>query len=85
MFIKIIREFHDGMQASVLVGGDSTEPFPVCHSVKQGCVLAPTPFSLYLTAALEASSDKFFDMLNVRGVYLRSRTDGNLFNLARLL
>ena len=31
--VKIIREFHDGMQATVLVDGDTTEPFPVCHGV----------------------------------------------------
>ena len=45
-FTKIIREFHEGMQATVLVDGDLTEPFPVCHGVKQGCILAPTLFWL---------------------------------------
>jgi hypothetical protein len=34
IFVKIIREFHDGMQASVLVDGDTTESSPVCHGVK---------------------------------------------------
>ena len=43
-FTKIIREFHEGMQATVLVDGDLKEPFPVCHGVKQGCILAPTLF-----------------------------------------
>ena len=63
-FTKTIREFHEGMQATVLVDGDLTEPFRVCHGVKQ------------------ASSDNVCDAQC--GVYLRSRTDGKLFNLARL-
>ena len=70
------------MQATVLVDGDLTEPFPVCHGVKQGCILAPTLFGLYLAAVLEASSDNVCDAQC--GVYLRSRKDGKLFNLARL-
>ena len=81
-FTMIIREFHEGMQATVLVDGDLTEPFPVCHGVKQGCILVPTLFGLYLAAVLEASSDNVCDAQC--GVYLRSRTDGKLFNLARL-
>ena len=81
-FTKIIREFHEGMQATVLVDGDLTEAFPVCHGVKQGCILAPTLFGLYLAAVLEASTDNVCDAQRV--VYLRSRTDGKLFNLARL-
>ena len=67
-FTKIIREFHEGMQATVLVDGDSKEPFPVCHGVKQGCILAPTLFGLYLAAVLEASTDSVCDAQ--RGVYL---------------
>ena len=47
--------------------------------MKQGCVLAPTLFSLYLTAVLETMNEG----LN-RGVFIRTRTDGKLFNLARL-
>ena len=70
------------MQATVLVDGDLTERFPVCHGVKQGCILAPTLFGLYLAAVLEASSDNVCDAQC--GVYLRSRTDGKLFNLAHL-
>ncbi|XP_072051734.1 uncharacterized protein [Amphiura filiformis] len=61
IFVKIIREFHDRMQATALVDGDTTEPFPLCHGVKQGCVLAPTLFGLYLAAVLEISSDNLSD------------------------
>ena len=70
------------MQATVLVDGGLTEPFHVGHGVKQGCILAPPLFGLYPAAVLEASSDNVCDAQC--GVYLRSRTDGKLFNLARL-
>lgn len=81
-FVKIMQEFHDGMEATVRIAGDTTESFPVSHGVKQGCVLAPTLFGLYLAAVLETTSDSSCEVH--KGVYLRSRTDGNLFNLARL-
>jgi hypothetical protein len=50
--INIVKEFHSGMKGQVLVGSEPSEAFEVHHGVKQGCVLAPTPFSLFLTAVL---------------------------------
>ena len=47
--------------------------------MKQGCALAPTLFSLHLTAVLDTMNEG----LN-KGVFLRTRTDGKLFNLAQL-
>ena len=45
-FVQIIRSFHDGMFCRVIENGDASDPFPVSKGVKQGCVLAPTLFSL---------------------------------------
>ena len=45
-FIRMVRSFHDGMMARVIHDGAVSEPFPVMNGVKQGCVLAPTLFSL---------------------------------------
>ena len=67
------------MKTQVSVGGEPSDAFVVNHGVKQGCVLAPTLFSLYLTAVLDTMNEG----LN-KGVFLRTRTDGKLFNLARL-
>ena len=40
-FIKMVRQFHDGMLARVQDDGNFSDPFPVTNGVKQGCVLAP--------------------------------------------
>jgi len=49
-FLTILREFHDGMQARVVIGGQESDPFEVLAGVKQGCVLAPAIFNLFLVA-----------------------------------
>ena len=77
--VNIIKQFHCEMKAQVSVGGEPSEAFEVNHGVKQGCVLAPTLFSIYLTAVQETMNEG----LN-RGVFIRTRTDGKLFNHARL-
>ena len=79
-FINIIKLFHEGMEAQVMIGGELSDTFPVTNGVKQGCTLAPTLFALYLAAVLEvAKKDR-----PAEGVWLRTRQDGNLFNLRRL-
>ncbi|KAI8510155.1 hypothetical protein Bbelb_125830 [Branchiostoma belcheri] len=75
----MISSFHEDMYGTVQYDGSSSDPFPIKSGVKQGCVLAPTLFgiffSLLLTFAFHRSED---------GVYLHTRSDGRLFNLARL-
>ena len=50
-FISIIEALHTGMQANVAMSGSVSSDFAVSNGVKQGCVLAPTLFSLYLSHA----------------------------------
>jgi len=78
-FISMVQHFHDGMQARVQENGETSEPFPVTNGVKQGCVLAPTLFSLLFSAML---TNAFRD--GDVGVGIRYRTDGKLFNPRRL-
>ena len=78
-FISIVRQFHDGMRACVLDNGDASEAFSVTNGVKQGCVLAPTLFSMMFSAML---TDAFRD--SDIGILIRFRSDGKLFNLRRL-
>ena len=49
-FLQILREFHDGMSARVTVDGYESDPFDVLVDVKQGCILAPVIFNLFLVA-----------------------------------
>ena len=78
-FISMVQQFHAGMQAQVQDNGETSEPFPVTNGVKQGCVLAPTLFSLVFSAML---TNAFRD--DDVGIDLKYRTDGKLFNLRRL-
>ena len=75
-FISMVRQFHDGMHARVLDDGDSSNVLPVTNGVKQGCVLAPTLFSMVFAAML---SDAFSDN-DMSSIKIRFRTDGKLFN-----
>ena len=78
-FVTPIASFHNGMQARAQENGDISEPFPVMNGVKQGCVLAPTLFSIFFAAML---IDAFTDC--DLGIYIQFRTDGKLFNLRQL-
>ena len=75
----MVRQFHDGMQARVQNDGEFAEPFEVTNEVKQGCVMAPTLFSMTFSAML---MDVFQD--SDTGFPIRYRFDGNIFNLKRL-
>jgi len=78
-FIAIVRQFHEGMMARVLDNGDQSPEFQVSNGVKQGCVLAPTLFSLMFSAMLSEALGP-----DEPGIGLRYRTDGKLFNQRRL-
>ena len=80
LFISIVRQFHDGMMVSVRDNGEYSDEFAVTNGVKQGCVLAPTLFSMMFSAMLiDAYKDTSY------GVDVRYRYDGGgLYNQARL-
>ena len=67
-FIAMVRQFHE-----------FSEPFEVTNGVKQGCVMAPTLFSMMFSAML---MDAFQD--SDTGFPIRYRFDDNIFNLRRL-
>ena len=76
-FTTMIEALHTGMMANVSVGGEVSESFSVTNGVKQGCVLAPTLFSIFLSAMLD---EAFRDMGG--GIYIQSRQSADLFNVA---
>ncbi|BHF72988.1 hypothetical protein SprV_0401606000 [Sparganum proliferum] len=78
-FTQMVRDLHDGMMARVTDNGAVSEAFAVTNEVKQGCFLAPTLFSLMLSAMLiDAYCDK------PHGIRIVYRTDGHLLNLRRM-
>eukprot|EP00061_Rhincodon_typus_P005196 g24434.t1 len=56
-FITILCLLHDDMEV-MMRNGATTDPFPIRISVKQGCIIAPTLFLIYLTATLQLTTDK---------------------------
>ena len=78
-FVSMIKAFHEGMMARVTENGAVSDPFPVTNGVKQGCVLAPTLFSLLFSVMLSSALSQTDD-----GIMIRFRTDGNFFDLRRL-
>ena len=72
-------KFHDDMQARVQNDEEFSEPFEVTNGAKQGCVMAPTLFSMMFSAML---MDAFQG--SDSGFPIRYRFDGNIFNLRML-
>ena len=64
------------MMENVSVGGEVSESFSVTNGLKEGCVLAPTRLSIFLSAMLD---EAFRD---TDGVYISSRQSTDLFNVA---
>nr|VZI44880.1 unnamed protein product [Spirometra erinaceieuropaei] len=78
-FTQMVRQLHDGMMARVTDNGAVSEAFAVTNGVKQGCVLAPTLFSLMFSAML---MDAYRD--ESPGIRIAYRTDGHLLNQRRM-
>nr|VZI20511.1 unnamed protein product [Spirometra erinaceieuropaei] len=78
-FTQIMRQLHDGMMARVTDNGAVSETFTVTNGVKQGCVLAPTLFSLMLSVML---MDAYRD--ERPGIRIAYRTDGHILNQQRM-
>ncbi len=75
----LVSSFHNNMKGTVKYDGATSEPFEIHSGVKQGCVLAPTPFSIFFSIMLS-----YAFKTSTEGVFLHTRADGKLFNLARL-
>ena len=48
-----------------------SDSFPISNGVKEGCVLAPTLFSIFFSIVLREAIEDLPD-----GIYIRFRTDG---------
>ena len=75
-FIAMVRQFHDCLRARVQNDGEFSDFFEVTNEDKQGCVMAPTLFSMMCPAMpMDAFQDSDTDFP------IRYRFEGNIFNL----
>jgi hypothetical protein len=77
--LEVVKSFHVNMHSTVYYNGATSDSFPVSSGVKQGCVLAPTLFGIFFSMLLHHA---FKD--STEGVYIHTRLDGKLYNIARL-
>ena len=80
-FLNMVIQLHEDQHGQVRLNSDLSEPFPIVNGVKQGCVLAPTLFSILFSMMLNQAME---DLDDDDAVYIRYRLDGSLFNLRRL-
>ena len=80
-FLNMIVKLHEDQQGQVRQNSDLSKPFPIGNGVKQGCVLAPTLFSIFFSMMLKQATA---DLSEDDGIYIRYRMDGSLFNVRRL-
>ena len=78
-FVNIIKPLHSDMQASVTQGTNHSNKFAVTNGVKQGCILAPSLSSLYLSAMLGVAFDDSLD-----GVSIQTQHKADLFKFLTL-
>ena len=77
--LQLIISFHEGMKATDQFDGSTSDSFEIRSGVKQGCVLAPTLFSIFFAVLLQFAFKE-----SPGDICLHWRTDGSLFNITRL-
>ena len=84
-FLALIKALHSNNTATVRVGGELSDAFEITMGVKQGCVLAPLLFNVFLLAVtLLTTNAPSVQAHHGSGVNLRYRMDGGAFRLQRL-
>ena len=76
---SMIESFQTDTKGTVQFNGTFSDPFEIRSGVKQGGVLAPMLFGTFFGLLLKHVLDT-----TTEGIYLRTRSDDKLFNLARL-
>ena len=60
VMIDVIRQFHDGMRASVRMDdGELSEWFEVTQGLRQGCVLSTLLFNIFFAVVIEVVLQRF--------------------------
>lgn len=69
----MVIQLHEDQWGQVRYTTDLSEPFQIVNGVKQGCVLAPTLFSIFFSMMRKRATK---DLDENDGIYIRYRTDG---------
>ena len=77
--LSIISSFHENTHCTINFDCTSSQTFKITSGVKQECVLASTLFGIFFSTLLQYA---FQD--SQEAVFLYTRSDGILFNLAKL-
>ncbi|KAL1447535.1 hypothetical protein WDU94_013872, partial [Cyamophila willieti] len=78
--LAILKSLHDQTQASIRLEGDLTAPFQVKSGVRQGCVLAPLLFIVYMQTIMNKTKH-----INRTGIEIQFRSDSDMFSKRSLL
>lgn len=79
--IDIIESLHVGQQGRIIQNGQLSRPFNIESGLRQGCILAPTLFLLYMEAITRRMKQQ---LPSNSGIKVNFRLDGNLFEVQRL-
>lgn len=66
-FLAMVIQLHEVQQGQVRYTTDLSEPFQIGNGVKQGCVLAPTLFSIFFSMMLKRATE---DLDENDGIYI---------------
>ena len=65
-FFTILRELHDDKLGQVKLSGNLSNSFHVSNGFKEGCILAPTLFSIFFSMMITQAKNNIED-----GIYVR--------------
>ena len=68
---RLISELYMQQEAVIRVGGELSRSAIIGRGVRQGCLLSPTLFSVYVESMMKEAMDGSEDGVNVGGVLLR--------------